>query len=144
MVTGGPLNLRPFLDRDWYKSGGSSNVSLAIGFFSLRLPFMPLGSAMNLKPGDSLPGIQDLLSFQRFLLRSRSIKEQSLNLAKHPLFLPVSASRSQASLERLKDVARNWQERQGEAAVHIPVMEQSPVLTHSGSSLGNVSQLKVF
>ncbi|GLB34885.1 hypothetical protein LshimejAT787_0204500 [Lyophyllum shimeji] len=141
MVTGGPLSIRPYLDREWHQNGGSGNVALAIGFFFMRLPFMPLGSAGNLRPGDSLPSFQDLLSFQRFLLRSRSIKRQSASLMKHPLFLHLSGTRSQASVERLKDVARNWKKKRGEAAVQIPVMKQSPVMAHGGSSLGNIDHL---
>ncbi|KAF8077876.1 hypothetical protein FPV67DRAFT_17561 [Lyophyllum atratum] len=141
MVTGGPLSLRPYLDREWFQNGGSSNICLAIGFFFLGLPFMPLGSSTKIAPGGTLPDVQDLLSPSRFLLRSQSLRKQSPNLTKHPLFLHVSGARSQASVKRLQDVARNWQEKQGEDAIHIPVMDQSPVFSHSGSSLGNIDSL---
>ncbi|KAF5380923.1 hypothetical protein D9615_004016 [Tricholomella constricta] len=141
MVTGGPLSLRSFLDPEWYDRGGSTNVSLAIGFFSLRLPFMPLGAVANIAPGDDLPNFQDLLSFPRFLLRSRSIRKQSASLTKHPLFLYISMSRSQASVDRLKDVATNWKDMEGQIAAPIPVTDQHPVLTHGGSSFGNVDNL---
>ncbi|KAG5647225.1 hypothetical protein DXG03_000760 [Asterophora parasitica] len=141
MVTGGPLSLRPFLDREWYDKGGATNVSLAIGFFFLRLSFMPLGSAANLAPGDDLPSFTDLLSFPRFLLRSRSIRQQSANLTKHPLFVHISMARSQASIDRLKDVATSWPAKQGQLAAQIPVTEQGLVLSHGGSSMGNIDSL---
>ncbi|EJD06369.1 uncharacterized protein FOMMEDRAFT_165197 [Fomitiporia mediterranea MF3/22] len=36
-----PYNLRPYLDSAWYKSGGSQDVCLAVGFRELVLPPMP-------------------------------------------------------------------------------------------------------
>ena len=60
MSTGGLLNIRPFLDKQWYERGGSANISLAISFLSYILPFMPLGAAFNLAPGDSLPEFQEI------------------------------------------------------------------------------------
>ena len=38
---GGPLNLRPYLERSWYERGGAEEVLLAISFFFLELPFLP-------------------------------------------------------------------------------------------------------
>lgn len=142
MTTAGPLSLRPFLDKGWFERGGVNNISLSIGFFFHVLPFMPLGSASDIKPGDNLPGFHDLLSFPRFLLRCHSIKRQSVRLTKHPLFLDISASRSLATVERLRSVALRWQDKQDYVDNQtIPVNEQSPVLTHGGSSIGNVSSL---
>ncbi|KAG5635532.1 hypothetical protein H0H81_010944 [Sphagnurus paluster] len=141
MVTGGPLNLRPFLDREWYEKGGSTNVSLAIGFFFQRLPYMPLGAAVNLAPGDKIPSLQDLLPFPRFLLRCQSIRKQLTDLLRHPMFLHITMLRSQASIRRLQEVALNWRDKRQEAPSAISVTEQSPVSTHGGSSLGNMDKL---
>ena len=38
----GPWNVRPYLDRDWYENGGAREMCLAIDFYHLTLPFMPL------------------------------------------------------------------------------------------------------
>ncbi|RDB21134.1 hypothetical protein Hypma_011674 [Hypsizygus marmoreus] len=142
MTTGGPLNLRPFLDRSWYERGGIGDVSLKIGFFFRTLPFMPLGSASKLAPGDTLPDVQDMLSLPRFLLRCRSVQQQANRLVNHPLFLHISTARSQASISRLKVVVSQWKNKLEQAADHdIPVPDQGLVLSHGGSSMGNLDHL---
>lgn len=140
MTTGGPLSLRPFLDRGWFERGGASNLSLSIGFFSQTLPFMPLGSASNIKPGDTLPEIDKFLSFPRFLLRCCLIRQQSARLINHPLFLDITTSRSLSNIERLRMVATQWQAQRNETDNNIiSTVNQGPVWTHGGSSFGNVS-----
>ncbi|KIK08290.1 hypothetical protein K443DRAFT_672778 [Laccaria amethystina LaAM-08-1] len=148
MVTGGPLSLRPFLDQEWFKQGGASNVSLAISFFDYTLPFMPLGSASSILPGSALPSFHQLLSPQRFLLRCISIKRQAAHLIKHPLFLEIAGARMPERAESLRNFGSHW--RRDKAAPKdlddgvISAVEQaskSPVWTHGGSSFGNADLL---
>lgn len=114
MTTVCPVNLRPFLEKDWYEQGGASNVSLAVGVNFYTLPFMPLGSATALAPGDLVPTLNQLLSPDRFWSRCESIKKQAIGLFKSAYFfekiavsLPV---RLNASIER----AANWQKGSNE------------------------------
>lgn len=146
MVTGGPLSLRPFLDKEWFKQGGASNVSLAISFFDYTLPFMPLGSASSISPGSALPSFHQLLSPQRFLLRCISIKTQAAHLIKHPLFLEIAEVHMPERAESLRNFGSHW--RQDKAVPKdlddrvISAVEQAsigPVWTHGGSSFGNVN-----
>ncbi|KAG6917961.1 hypothetical protein DXG01_017145 [Tephrocybe rancida] len=142
-LTGGPINLRPFLDRQWYQEGGSTNVSLVIGFFHYKLPFIPLGSAANLAVGDDLPSFQQLLSLPRFLHRSRIIGKQAKHQFEHPLFTYIAGTRTTASIAKFKEVGQSWKEKQNSPAAEIPVVEQSPVFAHGGSSMGDTSGVKL-
>ncbi|KAG6810191.1 hypothetical protein H0H92_012955 [Tricholoma furcatifolium] len=140
-ITGGPLNLRPFLNRVWYQNGGSTNVALVIGFFQYQLPFMPLGSAANISRGDNLPSFQELLSFPRFIYRSQIIQKQAQYHFTHPLFAFIAGTRSAPSIAKFKEVGQTWKDKQTQVATPIPVMEQNPVYAHGGSSIGNIGQL---
>jgi hypothetical protein len=145
MSTGGIINLRPFLNQEWFERGGSTNISLALSFFSHTLPFMPLGSAFDLMPGDALPGFQDLLSPARFWLRCNSVMQHFRSILRHPLF-PYCLALDR--VERSKVVALHWETQVGEqgcADKHIiPCVEQGAhglVMSHGGSSIGNVGRL---
>lgn len=86
MLTGGPLNMRPFLDKEWFESGGKEAVCISIGFLMLKLPFIPLGSA-SLKPASEGEATWDeFLSMERFVLRTRGVRSQMAQQLKHPLF----------------------------------------------------------
>lgn len=148
MTTGGPLNLRSFLNREWFERGGSENISLSISFFFNTLPFMPLGLASSIKPGDPLPTFQSLLTPARFLLRCNITKQQARRLIQHPRFLDIAGARARPRVDRLKAIAVQWKAWYNNAASDQPaisVKEQGvvygPVLSHGGSSLGNVSSV---
>ncbi|KAF8636658.1 hypothetical protein AX17_003464 [Amanita inopinata Kibby_2008] len=148
MTTGGPLSLRPFLDRQWYDQGGASSVSLCISFFSYQLPFMPLGAASRLAPGDELPAFHDLLSRGRFVHRSNSIRKQAAEFVEHPLFLEIATARLPNRVEKVRETAMAWREaqprQQDYAPITIPVIDQGReglVMSHGGSSFGNVDNL---
>lgn len=146
MYNAGPLNLRPFLDRQWYEQGGAENVAVSIGFFFYTLPFMPLGSASRLAIGDQLPSFEALLSVKRFFYRSRLLRQEAVRLLKHPLFLDLGAARMPARLERISNMAIEWRKSQpsrsdvedGEISVQGQA-QYGPVVAHGGSSFGNVS-----
>ncbi|KAF9464774.1 hypothetical protein BDZ94DRAFT_1255858 [Collybia nuda] len=144
MTTGGPLNLRPYLNQEWFGRGGFENVSLAISFFFHTLPFMPLGSATGIRPGDPVPAFGHLLTQGRFLLRCNMIKQQAQRSVQHPRFLEILGARAQTRVNRLKGATMQWKSS-GHSVLdlrNISVKDQGivhgPVLSHGGSSLGNI------
>jgi hypothetical protein len=143
MTTGGSLNLRPFLNQQWSEQGGSTNVSLYVSFFFYTLPFMPLGSCFGLLPGDTLPDFQQLLSPARFWMRCSSVMQQSRSLRSHPLF-PYCSMLDRVGARR--EAAQRWEMHRDEQELDdhiVPSMGQGGlyglVMSHGGSSLGNVS-----
>ncbi|KAF8910994.1 hypothetical protein CPB84DRAFT_1763081 [Gymnopilus junonius] len=145
MSSAGPVNLRPLLDKGWIEEGGLTNVSLAISFFFFSLPFMPLGSATNLRPGDELPSFGCLLSEKRFLLRSKAIQIQAANYTKHPLFQEFAEIYFPGRIQRAKESGLQWR-NESEPPKHLSDKPLSPMeqalsgLVHcnGGSSMGNM------
>lgn len=143
----GPLNVRPFLDSDWFLKGGGGEVCLSIGFFYHTLPYVPLGDcdSADMKNGQGLPTFANLLSSGRFFLRSNIIKSQSAALLQDPLFLDINAIRIPTRRDQKRNVLRQWREAQsgrvGPAMASRDVSYLSPavVFAHGGSSMGNVS-----
>ena len=148
----GPLNLRPYLDKNWYKhQGGAGEVCLAISFFEYTLPFMPSTKVPPKQWTDNrMPSFDSLLSQKRFVLRSCMIQRQSRNLLKHPLFLEFHSLRGPKRIERARNLALDWQrERNTEirGGVNIPSSSTASVncvYSNGGSSLGNVSVYSFF
>jgi hypothetical protein len=148
MVTAGPLNLRPYLDKEWYRKGGDTNASLAIGFYFYKLPFMPLGAAASIRPGDPLPSFDDLLSKKRFAYRCSLVKKQADRVLRNPLQYEIGAARYPGRIALGKDVAENWKPKtlfQSPADNRIlspqELAEGGIVFGHGGSSFGNVGYL---
>ncbi|KIJ65776.1 hypothetical protein HYDPIDRAFT_27009 [Hydnomerulius pinastri MD-312] len=148
----GPLNLRPYQDQDWFEKGGSGDVGLNISFFQYILPFMPLGAmsrkdAGNLELVDGAPLFQDLMSFDRFLLRCEVVRVQAEKLFNHPRFVDICVAGHGDRLEATKAVGLTWR-RMGErvtvdpeAQRSVPVQSLGPLLTQAGSSLGNMDSM---
>ncbi|KAJ7581242.1 hypothetical protein C8J56DRAFT_1168772 [Mycena floridula] len=103
--SGGPVNLRPYLDEDWYNQGGSEMVSAAISFSRCVLPFIPLDKASELKPGDTVLGFEDLLSHERFRHRCTEVQLQITKQLKHPLAQEITAANKVTLLQRFKSSA---------------------------------------
>lgn len=148
MITGGPLNLRPFLDQEWYEKGGATNASLAIGFYFYILPYMPLGIASNISPGAPVPSYSDLLSNKRFAYRCTLIKKQAELALRHPLQYEVGIPRLIARLRFLSGTTKTWRQHRlfGSIVDHelLSVQEQATagvVYGHGGSSFGNTDGL---
>lgn len=143
MLAAGPINLRPYLDNEWYINGGDANVSLAIGFFHYLLPFMTLGAAQKLVPGDRVPSFESLLSLKRFLHRSSLVKKQADKTLKHPLLLEIGNATKMARIQRLKGIVTESQRIvDGDISASMSPYEQSllgPVVSIGGSSFGNVN-----
>ncbi|KAJ4472090.1 hypothetical protein J3R30DRAFT_3523033 [Lentinula aciculospora] len=160
MMTGGPVNLRPYLDQDWYAKGGAGNVCLSISYFFFTLPFMPLGEAGDLADGKFVQGIlsndiemppfEKMFSRKRFLLRCNSIRKQSSQFFRHPRFLDVHAARIPFRIQRCRTWALVWRKDIARPDVGhdapIPVVKQpeaegGAVMAHGGSSFGNSDHL---
>lgn len=145
MSHAGPWSLRPFLDKDWVEAGGLANVCLSIGFIAFSLPYMPLGSASEVRPGMSLPSYGELLSLRRFILRSKAIREQSVCYMKHPLFLELAAFSLPEQVARLAGVAQQWRKSKGPPA-HLDDKSLTPaeqasaglVISTVGTTMRNV------
>ncbi|PFH54286.1 hypothetical protein AMATHDRAFT_53176 [Amanita thiersii Skay4041] len=148
MIVGGPLNLRPFLDKQWYERGGATNVCTSISFFTFVQPFMSLGTASHLERGDRIPTFRELLTPGRFVLRSKLIRRQAMKVVEHPLFPEISAVNRPARVERARSTALTWinsqTKNQMRVPIPVPVQEQGGgafVFSHGGSSFGNVDKL---
>ncbi|KAK7020548.1 hypothetical protein R3P38DRAFT_2970116 [Favolaschia claudopus] len=142
--TAGPINLRPFLDKSWFESGGHSSVSVNIGYFYFTLGYIPLPS--TLAPGDSAPEFCNLMSPERFLLRCRTMKRLASRYLKHPLFFEVGAARLAGKIAMQKQVAARW-EKDPESFVkpgeieenNVSLLEQAQrgtVMAHGWSTFG--------
>jgi hypothetical protein len=146
--TAGPINLRPFLDKAWYKAGGHSNVSVNVAYFYFTLGFVPLGPR-NLAPGDSVPEFSELMSPARFLLRCNTMKKLAFRYLNHPLFFEVGAARLAGKIPRQKMVAAKWEKdptsfvRPGEVednnASPAEQAKRGTVMAHGWSTFGSVT-----
>ncbi|OJA14295.1 hypothetical protein AZE42_10486 [Rhizopogon vesiculosus] len=148
MNTGGPLNLRPYLDEDWAAKGGAGEVFIAISFFCYQLPFMTLGITRNQDPAtlrliNGAPSFADLLTFSGFLHRANLIKTQARKFFKHPLFEEIAMAGHIGRAERSRLAAMEWMHRQGgseaDPGTAVNVFHNSDrILAHGGSSMGDL------
>jgi len=145
MFTSGPLNLRPYLNKDWLEQGGLTNVSLAINFFLYSLPFMPLGLSSHLRPGMDLPSYESLLSKGRFLYRCHMVKNKAAQFMNHPLFMELAAVRSFVMVEGAKQLSLHWRKERGppqhingDLLSTIDQAKQSLIFCNVGSTIGDV------
>jgi hypothetical protein len=138
--TGGPLNLRPFLNKDWVERGGGGEFCIAIGFYYLTLPRVPLGLDLETNAGD-IPPLSAMLSHEQFFRRCRMVKMKVTHCINHPLFYEMNAARGRGS--RLKAAGERWRNheevKENGDRKEIWDVGDGPVFTHGGSSFGNVS-----
>lgn len=144
MISGGPFNLRPFLDKEWYEKGGDTNASLATGSYSYNLGYMPLGAANNISPGAPVPSYSDLLSDRRFAYRCTLIRKQAELVLRHPLRYEIGIPRLITRRRFSTGIAKTWRQHVHKGVDHklLFVQEQAAagvVYTHGGSSFGTVS-----
>ncbi|KAJ3915996.1 hypothetical protein F5877DRAFT_47500 [Lentinula edodes] len=159
MMTGGPANLRPYLDQNWYSRGGAGNVCLSISYFFFTLPFMPIGEVGELADGNNegissgdikIPPFEKMLSRARFLLRCNNIRSQASEIFHHPRFLDIHVARIPMRIKRCRHAALVFRNdiirpEVGSDAL-IPPLEQpeaggGAVIAHGGSSFGNSDHL---
>lgn len=158
-ISGGPLNLRPYLDKEWFERGGGGEFMLSISLFHYALPFMTLGETaeryQDRKHGlervlsDGAPPFPELLTFDRFLHRAGLVKKQATAFFSHPLFYEIVRAVSLARIERTRLGALQWMKRIDAANGNdtqknsddkkvLAVTEMPVVFAHGGSSIGNV------
>ncbi|KAG2153423.1 hypothetical protein DEU56DRAFT_727136 [Suillus clintonianus] len=148
----GPLNLRPYQDKDWFEAGGSGDVGANVGLVRYVLPFMPLGEmsmgdARRLELVDGAPDFPALMSFDRFLLRCANMKVQAQKVFKHPRLVDVCTSNLGPNRVALtREVAlKLLRMRDGglpqDGDESLSVQSLSPIITQVGSTLGNMDDL---
>ncbi|KAG7447896.1 uncharacterized protein BT62DRAFT_946652 [Guyanagaster necrorhizus] len=136
--TAGPVNVRPYLDREWYTHGGAENPMLSIGFYLYPLSFVPLYP----EGGHSTFGA--LLSCRRFWYRCRNMKKRADDFLKHPLFLDIGSVRYPPMINTLKELEFKAHSSHTEKDLSIPAIEQAKlgvVPSFGGSSFGSVDKL---
>ena len=145
----GPMNFRPYLDKDWYSNrGGIREICLAITFSHYVLPRMPVSLLSADEWGAEVPPFNSLLSRARFVQRSHLIRSQAAALTQHPLMHEfheiiaagrIAAAREGALAYKEKEKRGQLMDRGDSEAVSI-VTNSDCVLANDGSSLGNVSR----
>jgi hypothetical protein len=154
MHQGGPVNIRPFMDKEWYQNGGGGDIVLTVGFSTATLPFMPFSdSRENLDLG--APKLEALLSKKRFFYRCRIVKSSHDKILRGPLVLHTAAlaTRTKAS----QSTALLWKKITGSSTVefddhelaaakaaHQATFAPNFIFAFGGSSFGNVRPLCFF
>ena len=147
----GPINLRPFLDQEWYENGGAEVVMLGINFYIITIPSMPTVPSEWLSQHrseleDGAPPFSALFPRDRFVRRVQWVKKQFKHTLTHPLIFEIATAPSLERAIGAKAAAERWTKLQAgeelegtEQPIHV-----SPTLGYvfhnGGSSLGNVSQ----
>ena len=140
MHFGGPVNPRPYLDQNWLRSGGHTEVFAAVTYAMVTLPFMPTVE------GDDFH-YDNLMSRERFWHRASLIRNQWSQFLKHPLMLQTAALTESLRIPQKKVILENWRARQREAEPGTKNLQtalqgytNNYVLANGGSSFGSVSE----
>ena len=146
----GPLNSRPFLDREWYQGGGFEAVMVGISFYSTTLPSIPTVSREWLSQHrseleDGTPPFSALLPQDRFVRRAQAWKKQMKDMLTHPLLFEIWMANHAARIPMKKVVIGKWKKLgAGEKLEEV----EEPILDflsddfrphNGGSGVGNVS-----
>lgn len=140
----GPLNYRPYLDQQWYATGGEDEVMIAIGYSVLTLPSMPTSQVVD---ATGAPPLSALLSHARFLARVRMAKAQARAMSQHPLFHELLLLWWPERNRNAREAALAWrktkrrQQRDENSSLQSPGLFESIapcVFTSDGASLGMV------
>jgi len=148
--TAGPINFRPFLDREWYESGGAEMVMVGINFYFISIPSIPtLPDAWlaqhRSELEDGTPPFSALLSRDRFIRRAQGVKKEFKRTLTHPLLFEIATAPSPERALAWKAAAEKWKklqagERLEETDKPILGFLTDECLFHvCGASLGNVS-----
>lgn len=144
--TGGPLNLRPFLNEGWVAAGGEREMNIYVSFFRVTLPFMarPSSSVPATLDTSGAPPFASLLSIKRFFGRCALVKQKVLRFAQHPLFFEIISQREPLHSNRKRKAALHWRRLQAGKLSPIDFtaatagIDDNVVFAHGGSSIGNV------
>ena len=146
----GPINFRPFLDREWYENGGAEMVMLGINFYFIPIPSIPtlpdewLAQHQS-ELEDGTPPFSALLSRDRFVRRAQGVKNEFKYMLTHPLLFEIATAPSPERAVAGKAAAEKWKklqagERLGELDKSALGFLADDYLFHmGGASLGNVS-----
>ena len=148
----GPINLRPFLDREWYESGGAEVVMLGINFYLMTIPSMPAVpdgwlSQHRSELEDGTPPFSALLLQDRFVRRAQAVKKQFEHALSHPLLFEIATAPCFERALGAKAAVEGWKKLQaGQRMEEVdkPILgfpTDGYVFHNGGSSLGNVSQI---
>ncbi|RPD66133.1 hypothetical protein L226DRAFT_609032 [Lentinus tigrinus ALCF2SS1-7] len=112
MHFGGPINLRPYMDDEWQRKGGATEVALAIDYYECTLPFMPTPFGIRRDEGvprvDGAPPYSALMSQGRFFHRSRLFRAQLQRRVSHPLMMDIALARQPNYVMRKKTNVCHW------------------------------------
>ncbi|KAG1818062.1 uncharacterized protein BJ212DRAFT_1479888 [Suillus subaureus] len=131
----GPLNLRPYQDKDWFERGGSGDVGVGVGL------------VRRLELVDGAPDFPALMSFDRFLLRCANVKAQAQKLLEHPRLADICTSTlrlywaafgKEVALKSLK-MRDSVHPEDGDKSVSVQSL--NPIYTQVGATLGNMDNL---
>ncbi|KAG1794191.1 uncharacterized protein HD556DRAFT_1371530 [Suillus plorans] len=148
----GPVNLRPYQDKDWFETGGSGDVGVGIGTVQYVLPFMPLGDMSRGDPSrleliDGAPDFPALMSFDRFLLRCANVKAQAQKLLEHPRLVDICTSTVRLHWTPFgREIASKWLKTRDSVQLEdgdksISVQSLDPIYTQGGATLGNMDHV---
>ena len=149
---GGPINLRPYVDADWQRKGGLTEIGLMIDIYECTLPFMP--TPFGTRRDESVPRVNGappysaLMSHARFFHRARFLKDQLQKRATHPLILDIAQARQPSYILGKKKAMTHWlAEKKGEplpSFVQPPHWDSVPsdhAISNFLSSVGQVSSI---
>ncbi|KAK0196968.1 hypothetical protein F5146DRAFT_23232 [Armillaria mellea] len=137
--TMGPVNIRSYLDREWYTRRGAENPILSIGFYTYPMTFVPL------KPEGAHSSFEALLSRQRFWHRCRDMKKRANDHLKHPLFLDIGSVYYPQGIKMMKGLKSKAQaSSSGEEDLSISAIDRARrgmVCSFGGSNFGSADKL---
>ena len=154
MHFGGPVNLRPYMDAEWQRRGGLTEVVLAIDYYDCTLPFMPspFGSRRDSEvPRDpsGTPPFAKLMSPARFFHRAQLCRQQLRRIMANPLAMDVAAARQPGYLHRKRVMAAHWlAERRGsplpDPPVPVEARDGAPADCVFATGLSSVGQVRAI
>jgi len=146
----GPINFRPFLDREWYDSGGAEVVMFGINFYFVTIPSIPTVSGRWLSQHhseleDGAPPFSALLPQDHFVRRVQAMKKQLKDILAHPLLFEIGTAHAVERVRSSKAAVGKWRKLQaGEKLedAEKPILDfltENYIYHIDVSSLGNVS-----
>lgn len=130
---GGPINLRPYLDAEWYKSGGATRGLSAISMYHITLPSIPVAGLNEYATFDQL------LSKKQFSFMCKLARKQSDKFLNHPLLVEFAELTRNSFASRSKSVAMRWRAASAGHPALPPEVTRPYILCNGCSTLGNVS-----
>lgn len=140
--SGGPMSLRPYMDRGWQASGGGAEVFVCIAYFRCTLPFMPTVPDPVKELSNGAPTFGSLMSLERFIFRCNLIKKQMDSILKHPLLVDMMDVHLKYHVAVKRRALAHWHALQKGEEIRddVPATTNGDVsvLAYGWSSIGNV------